>query len=457
MKTNLSVLLVVSILFFVTACEFNSQEASTVLSTDELELLAPFEGEEVFLLERGETPARSKENTLIQMSADFNSVEKARSITRARRFGDDATNSSAQARFEESTIRCGTSLSASTEDYDINAENDPQYRKDDDFYIRHNLNTNLDGNDRSFYLFVTEPKNYTFNLSNTTNNLAMLIFSANLTSPADNGTEEATEETTGLVAFSTSNSTTSEKIGPVFLDKGEYLIVVDSKPGKGSSFNLRVSCQNVNVGCSGEFGTGLIADGFEQYKVFEDVTQMSSNWEDYSPNLGFETFIYNVSGKGKTLRVQRRRSGTTASVFEPNVVFLLGERNFGKYALEFDLGVYRGRSAYFNLVNSLSERNANNEVGAELVFPSNGRGYAMIGGQRKNFTYRNGYWQRIKLVWNFGANKVELYIQGNKVADWAANSLNVGGTGTGSVEGVNFLPAFNNSVFIVDNFCFSQD
>ncbi len=454
MKTNLNLLLFFCLLAITFSCETGAGEISIAKpegALESIDIIEPFQGEEQLLLKYDEfTPSKAP----IVKEPSNGGSQKIRSITRVREYGV-SSSSAAQQEFLNSIIECGSQKSGSTEDNNFNTN-------DDVFYSRHLLTTNLDGNDRSYYIFVDQPKNYTFHLSKASTNLAMVLFKANITSPADNGTDQATEETQGMVAYSTSSSTMTEKLGPVYLDKGEYVLVIDSKPGQGSSFDLSVSCADAFIPCSGKFGNGLIAETFEQYRNYADLSQLSSNWEDFSPQQGLNAFtIYTAGRRSRTdalLMYRRFATGNTVSANEPNVIFTLGERNSGKYALEFDLGVYGGYSAYFNLVNFLTERNANNEVGAEFFFPSSGHGAVRVNGQIIPFNYRNGYWQTVKIVWDFPNNNVKMYLNNNPaaVASWQADQLNTGGTGFRSVEGVNFLPAYSNTAFLVDNFCFSQ-
>lgn len=448
MKTKLNLLAVFCLLLFLNACEMNAPEelspGRTQGQLEEIEDMPVVEGPEQLLIKPGEASAiPSHKNSLILSREKTELNPKLRSITRTRQLG--SSSSSAGSNFEKSTLSCGDIKSGSTEDYDFNTN-------DDAFYIRHGLKTNLNGNDRAYYLFVTEGKNYTFRLSGASEDLAMLLFKANLTSPQENGNDIATESTTALVAYSTTRSLRKEYLGPVFLEPGEYVLIVDSRPGKGSDFELETGCSQAGDSCDGALGSGLIAENFSAYNFWRDITQVSSYWEDWYPGQGFPARVrsYNYN---KVLNFYRLN--TPYVEHEPNAIFFLGERNSGQYALEFDLGIFKGRSAYFNIQKVLTEQNADNEVGAEVFFPSNGKGFVMVAGQKHHFEYKNGWWSHVKLVWDFDADTTAMYINGQKKASWKASDTNTAGGGTKVMEGINFFPAYNNSFWIMDNFCFS--
>ncbi len=448
MKIKLNLLAAFCMLFVFTACEMENTREANPQSPDGTLVPMPdmpqVDEPERLLIEPGAVANnRLKEPGLITSIETPEQGLKLRSITRRRQFG--SSSSSARSNFEKATLECGALKSGSTEDFNFNTN-------DQEFYQRHGLRTNLQGNDRAYYVFVTEAKNYMFQLSGASTNLAMLLFKANITSPEENGNDIVTESTTALVSYSTSRSVRREQLGPVFLEPGAYVLVIDSRPGKGSSFELEMSCMEAGASCDGKLGNGLIAEDFSPYNFYRDITQVSSYWEDFFPGRGFPAQVRSYLGN-KVLHLYR--TNTNVNEHENNIILSLGERNSGQYSLEFDLGVFKGRSAYFNIQKVLTEQNADNEVGAELFFPSNGHAYVLVGGEKRPFRYLNGYWNRIKLLWDFETNSTVLYVNGKRQVSWKATDTNVGPGGTKVLEGINFYPAFNNSFWIMDNFCFS--
>lgn len=448
MKTKRNLFVVFTLLLFVTACEMSDPgELSPAQPDGALQPMADMpdvdEPERLLIQPGAASKVDPKAAGLILSVESPDERLKLRSITRTRQLG--SSSSSARSNFEKSTLSCGAVKSGSTEDYGLNIN-------DEVFYQRHGLRTDLEGNDRAYYVFVSEARNYLFRLSNATENLAMLLFKANITSPEENGNDIVTESTTALVAYSTSRSIRGEQLGPVFLEPGEYVLVIDSRPGKGSSFDLEMSCMEAGASCDGQLGPGLIAEDFSPYNFYRDITQVSSYWEDYYPGRGFPAQVRSYLGN-KVLHLYRINAHVDEH--ENNIILSLGERNSGRYALEFDLGVFKGRSAYFNIQKVLTEQNADNEVGAELFFPSNGHAYVLVGGKKIPFNYLNGYWNRIKLLWDFDANSTVLYVNGKRQASWKATDTNSGAAGALTLEGINFYPAFNNSFWIMDDFCFS--
>ncbi|MEL7119457.1 MAG: hypothetical protein AAFO07_08455 [Bacteroidota bacterium] len=441
-------------IFLFTACEL-TQEPSEMVPKQSIDLVTPIEAfpeveENQILYPKQFTPIKEEQSII---KRNLNAIEfRARRITRRRRLEEESSSSSsssssASSLYNKSIINCDSLKMGSTEDYMQNV-------MDSAFYARHGLDAKLDGNDRTYYLFVEDDKIFTFNLSNSSENLAMVLVSANITPPSETGTDTVIEQSTGLIAYSTSRATSSEKLGPVYLTPGSYILIVDSQEGKGSSFDLEVSCEEVDNTCDGLFHSGLLADDFESYD-FSNLSQQTSFWEKFdasdSKDGSVRTFgsIY-----GKVLFMYRRNYGNVQGP-QQDLLLNLGERNSGEFALEFDLGIFRRRSAYFNIQKVLQEQNIGNEVGAEFFFEGDGTAYAQVGGETLDFTYRNGYWERIRLQWNFSDGKTTLFINDEEKVSFDITDTNEGTDGTQAFEGVNFYPAFSNSKFVMDNICFS--
>ncbi len=365
---------------------------------------------------------------------------------------------------------------------------------DDVFYARLGMKTNLNGNEKTFYLTVDEEKVYTFYLTNTTENLAMMLFKAaeivvGDPVPENNQTFRVVmERYRKLVAYGSSFSGVSEHNGPERLTKGQNILVVDSATGKGGSFNLKAVSKDVEVGCSNFFGTKLMADDFNTYKP-GGVAQQTDLWENWTfSHFDGEVVIDQEEPSEQYLKIVRMNGD-----FEEHGALLrTGERRDGRFHMRFDLNVKKGKAAYFNLQKFISENPDENEWGPEFFFvgdsrlagnaPNDNFGLALIrttnNSQLRALRFPTDTWMRLLLDFDFNNDQLLLFINNfsQPLFSWNISDINElqrnpaqQQVGRNQLEGLVFFGAdvslsdVNNqlidtwdSEFLIDNFCLSQ-
>lgn len=319
------------------------------------------------------------------------------------------------------------------------------------FYKYWGLHTALNGRDHVYYFTLYEASIVEFKLTGAHANLAMLLFEGEFGYNHDN--YEVAEKYNKLVAYSTSNSHEKEYLGPMQLDPGTYILVVDSRYGYDSEYRLDVCCEPIYDGCY-NYGIQLRKDDFESYQE-GGLCDQSPYWERWNHNNPYnDARVHHIDHNyGKVMKVCR--DPYKNSHYQDDVVYNLGESQYGIYELTFDMGVYKHRSGYFDIQKCLTQYNQYNEIGAKVYFKSNGAAYVLVNGQKHWFNYNNGYWFKVKLKFDFLDRKTKLYIDGQFICAWSTVHTYYGNYGSNKIEGLSFRPAYTNSCFVVDNICYS--
>ncbi len=320
------------------------------------------------------------------------------------------------------------------------------------FYKYWGLHTELHGNEQIYYFTLHKESIVEFKLTDAYENLAMLLFKGDweyLHHPY-NKVKEVYKK---LLAYSTSHSRHSEYLGPVQLPAGTYILVIDSRHGKDSPYKLEVCCTPVYDGCY-NYGVQLRRDDFESYQE-GGLTDQSPYWEKWNYNNPYnDARVYHIDHKyGKVMKICR--DPYKSSQYQDDVIYNLGESQYGIYELTFDMGIYKHRSGYFDIQKCLTQYNQYNEIGAKVYFKSDGSAYVLVNGKKHWFNYKNGYWFKVKLQFDFLDRKTKLYIDGHFVCAWSTTHTYYGNYGSNKVEGLSFRPAYTNSCFVVDNICYS--
>ena len=388
------------------------------------------------------------EHQLIQEEVDPNDLVqlRVRQITKARtRKSSSSASSSSFGCSKDYFIECGREYVGTTdEDYEGLRVTETY---DDQHYGRFGLKTDLEGYEKVYYLNVEREKSVTFKLYSYHHDVAMILLKGvdgELSCDINGDREDAVERAEKLVAYTTARARRTKYLGPVRLKPGVYFLVLDSKRGRGSKFKLELDCRNNYETCGSR---GIFYDKFVAYQQ-GDISNQSVYYEKWNAEAYYDGRVVetNSSGYGPAMLIQRQR---TYTAHQPNVLLCLGERKFGTYSLEMELGVHRGYSAYFSEQKVLSEKNRSNERGVEFYFKSDGQGIIKGRNFTKYFSYRNGYWQKLKLYYDFHRGRVKFYIGGHLIHEWSMS-------GSKQIEAIQFYPYYSNSKYFVDRVCLSN-
>jgi len=338
-------------------------------------------------------------------------------------------------------LGCGSDITQTLSD-NIN-------RVSNSVYAHFGYATDLNGRDEIYRFTVTQSSVVTINLTNTSRNLAMVLFRGSVQN-YPNSTYKL--NLSSVVDVTNSSSEHSDLVGPVQLTPGTYILVIDSKINQSSSYRLRATCTAVNSGCVNGTNT-LLADNFNQYQ-YGNVSPQSYYWEKWFSS-SVNDAVVTGSAANKYLYLEHKSAATSAN--QPNVLWRHGYRSTsGNYAIKMSLYIPSNRSAYFSMQKRLTYKNTDNEYGARFFFNAGGQGRVLIGGSTYNFTYTPGTWMTIQLSVNFNVNRTYFYINNVQKANWACTSYHAGANGSKSIEALQFYPYASNSAFFVDNICFSK-
>jgi len=319
----------------------------------------------------------------------------------------------------------------------------------DGVYNHFGLNSNLNGRDYIYLLYVPHDRTVEFELSNTNQNLAMVLFKTNVlqTSPYHR------LQLTDVKAYSTSHSIYGDKVGPVYLTPGYYALVVDSRYGYYSNFKLQVKCaSSTSTGCVPST-LHVLSDDFKGYST-GNISHQSARWDKWNSGAYYDgQVVWNSNYSDKLLKIERK---STSSSHQPDVLWKFGTRSWGHYVLNMKMWIYNGNSGYFNLQKNLTYGNNNNEFGGQVYFYSNGTGKVYIGGQNYHFSYGQNKWMDIRIDVNFYTNQTRLIIDGHTKATWPCTWWAHGYYGTKQLEAIDFYPYASNSRFYVSNICLSR-
>jgi len=315
-------------------------------------------------------------------------------------------------------------------------------------YNHFGLNANLNGGDYIYLINVTQPSVVEFDLDNTTQNLAMVLFETDVAL----ATTFTLLQLQDVKAYSTSSSTHGDNVGPVQLQPGYYALVIDSRYGYPSNFKLSVNCHIVDPGCVPSTHT-LVSDDFKGYST-GNISHQSYRWDKWNAGAYYDgEVVWNANYSDKLLKVERK---STSSAHQPDVLWKFGTRSWGHYVINMKMWVYNYNSAYFNIQKNLTYNNSNNEFGGQVYFYSNGTGKVYIGGQNYHFSYGQNKWMDIRIDVNFYTNQTRLIIDGHTKATWPCTWWAHGQYGSSQIEAIDFYPYANNSKFYISGICLSK-
>lgn len=449
-------ILKLSALFFsialITSCEKEviseqTQSSEKIVDVSGVELPQEITFVEKYPLELLNTD--KKQQRLIQIQKF--GLEKRDRITKTRSRPSSSSSSSCG---KANAITCGTYFTQGSTEADVIANDDGSKNVNgENFYTRVGFNTSFEGNEKSYYLTIEEETLVKFSLLGLSNQVAVLLLEANLSCDKVNGVDITTEQYTKLVAYDNAFPNRTNQLGPVRLQPGQYVLVIDSQPNEGSDFLLNVQCQEPRSATTCG-ANSLFYESFALYDSNEDISNQSSYWEKWSPEAQYDGLVACCDANfGKVLGMVRR---PTDNENQPNVLFTVGERNSGYNELEFYFGMPRGYSGYFSIQKFLTERNVNNEEGAKFFFRETGKGSIEVGGRTIDFNYPNGLWMKLRFEFNFDNDKTSFYIGNDLIGQWKTSDTHTGTGGITQVEALNFYPFYSNSLFFAERFCFSE-
>lgn len=357
-----------------------------------------------------------------------------------RRGGIYITSNYGSGGYGNAILKCGNRVTSTT----IGARN--QY--DNNFYNRLGFNTNLNGGDDQFYIELTQDQLVRLDLTNTRNNMAMVLFKGSWVCTVRNGIFYVEERFDELVSYSTSNLKYEEHLGPLSLEAGKYLLIIDGAPGLSSNFNLQINCQNSFYSCDGS-NYGLIYDDFQSYST-GNVSSQSYLWEKWNASSLYDGQVGRSSDGNKYLWVERKNNVSTAN--QPDVLLNIGERGQNeRIKVSFKMYIYSGRTAHFNIQKYIAS-----EWGGQIFFYGNGTGEVKLSNKKFTFTYTRNKWMQVELDINLRNNQTTMYLDGSRKAGWASRESHNSTNGSLRFEAINFYPFDSNSQFFVDNVCVSE-
>jgi hypothetical protein len=437
-KQILPFVALLGLIFSLSAC-FNEEESLVQPEKESSELLVPqdeLSAEETEIKRTGIKPFDPTTPPMIRQLPEDGSAEKRGHLTRYDHLPFH--------KYKKRMIYCGDYLFSHTEYGEKSLDNH-------NFYRYWGLHTELNGRDQVYYFTLKETSVVEFKLSDAHANLAMMLFKGSW--EYDQHHHKAKETYEKLVAFSTSHSQEKEYLGPLQLEAGTYILVIDSRYGQDSEYRLDICCKPVFDGCY-NYGVQLRHEDFESYQEGY-IADQSPYWEKWNHHNPYnDARVYHIDHKfGKVLKVCRDPYKNSRN--QDDVIYNLGESQDGIYELSFDMGVYKHRSGYFDIQKCLTRYNQYNEIGAKVYFKSDGRAYVLVNGKKHWFHYKNGYWFKVKLTFDFLDRKTKLFINGDFICSWKTTHTWDGQYGSNKMEGLSFRPAYTNSCFVVDNICYS--
>ncbi|MEM1325984.1 MAG: hypothetical protein AAGI23_08530 [Bacteroidota bacterium] len=329
------------------------------------------------------------------------------------------------------SISCNQSLSESTI-YKSNKVSSSTYR-------RMGLNANLDGGDQIYAFTLTETTTVSFSLSNTTNNLAMILFEGLLNCTATSCGFHLNK----IVARTSSSSIYGDNLSDVELKAGTYILVVDGVAGYASNYNIEMTCSAIG------HSVFHAIDDFQSYYAGL-LSPQSNRWSKWNNYATYDGQVV-VDRSYKYLFMERKTN--IASSHQPDMIYKLLPADNDIYKINFNLWVADNRSAYFSIQKRLSYLNQSNEFGAQVYFYSNGRGAVKIAGEFYYFTYQHNRWLDIAIDVRTDAatNHGIIYIDGSHEIHFEASAQANFTNGSRNVAALGFYPVFSDSKFWVDN------
>lgn len=189
-------------------------------------------------------------------------------------------------------------------------------------------------------------------------------------------------------------------------------------------------------------GDLIICDNFDGY-LLGGIDSQTYRWQRKTPASDDAAVAANPVGQGKVLKIER------VGAVDPDILFFLGNQTQGRFRFSWNMYIPSGKEAYFNIQHNQTPGNRAYEVS----FGPSGKGYVRVGASAvaaDSFLFFHDAWNKVMQIIDIGANKVELWINGQFVTNWnfALGSSQI----SSQLYWLNFY-ANPNNLFYVDNIC----
>jgi hypothetical protein len=337
------------------------------------------------------------------------------------------------------SISCGLNISGTL--------TDGTSKLNSDDYAAFRLIGEMDGRDDIYSITIGRSSIVTLNLR-TTENLAMILFEGSATRNVSFG---STLNLRSAKDWTNSKSDYGDLVGPILLEPGTYVLVVDGPSRNESKYTLKMTCRE--LGTQTPDPNVLIKDDFDAYNVTSGLSPQADHWVKYDARSKDAEVIKSSSNINNKLAY-------FASENDDNVDVLLrtGTRVTGNWELKTKLWIPEGRTAKFSMIQRLMPGNTGNTVGAQIYFRSNGTGLIMLPGSDNNitFSYPRNKWMELEFELDFGNNKARLKIDRQQRGEWPANLTNSTTQRTARLEAFHFSTSYGNAQFFLDDLTFSK-
>lgn len=191
----------------------------------------------------------------------------------------------------------------------------------------------------------------------------------------------------------------------------------------------------------------LFIDDFESYTAGEKLANQTTlpDWTTWDKTKGKANDPYIVDDQAN--------SGTQSVNIATNndLVWLLNNKDAGRYQAEFYLMVKSGFGAYFNMLQHFA--GTNSEWGTQVFFKDDGSGYIDAGAAKAvEFNYNHGEWMRIDAIVDIDDDFATIYFDGNEIISWKWSSGSFGEDSTDKLDAINFYAWLNDTTKIGSNF-----
>ncbi|MEM6721681.1 MAG: HYR domain-containing protein [Bacteroidota bacterium] len=185
--------------------------------------------------------------------------------------------------------------------------------------------------------------------------------------------------------------------------------------------------------------------------ITDDVDcAQSDDLESYTegPLLGqggdWETWNPGTASESGTITTEQALSGTKSLKIEgvpsggpQDMVFNLGNKDFGVWELTFHLYIPAGNSAYINMQKT---EVSGTQFANQTAFFSNGSARYNVTGAQNPFNYPQDSWVEIKYFINLNTDYCEFFVNGTSVASHAFSDTTGGTGGLNTLGSITFYP-----------------
>ncbi|MBK7938052.1 MAG: T9SS type A sorting domain-containing protein [Lewinellaceae bacterium] len=185
----------------------------------------------------------------------------------------------------------------------------------------------------------------------------------------------------------------------------------------------------------------IICDNIESYTV-GNISAQSPHWRSWSgvDNGADDAEVSTEQASDGTKSVKIKPDNAPAG---DDQLLLLGNKTTGRYSLKWMTYVGAGNGAYFNIQNS---ETAGQQFNGEFYLYPNATGEAievvnMVAVVVGEFTYPQGEWFPIEIVFDLDNNLAKAYVNGQLARGWAY---------PGNIGGIDFYSAAAQYTFYLD-------